>query len=147
MRRGIVNYGESVRARLLVSIRAIRLSRRSFQVMVARGLLNSRLKDYYDLWLLTENFDFDLALFRTASGRTFSRRATAIPSATPDALSSTFSTDVSKQRQWRAFARKTHLDVPGLASVVVRLAEFLATTLGNECHESLSWRHERSRWC
>ena len=114
--------------------------------MVARGLLNSRLKDYYDLWLLTENFDFDLALLRTAIGRTFSRRATAIPSATPDALSSTFSTDVSKQRQWRAFARKTHLDVLELASVVVRLAEFLAPTFGNECSENLSWRHDEACW-
>ena len=118
-----------------------------FQVMVARGLLNSRLKDYYDLWLLTENFDFDLALLRTAIERTFSRRATAIPSVTPDALSSTFAADASKQIQWRAFARKTHLDVPELASVVVRLADFLAPTFGNECHEDLSWRHERSHWC
>ena len=115
--------------------------------MVARGLLNSRLKDYYDLWLLTENFDFDLALLRMAIERTFSRRATEIPSTTPDALLPTFSTDVSKQSQWRAFARKTHLDVPELASVVVRLAEFLAPTFGNECHEDLSWRHDEACWC
>lgn len=60
-----------------------------FQVMVARGLLNSRLKDYYDLWLLTERFDFDRTILRTAVERTFARRETAIPHALPDALTVT----------------------------------------------------------
>lgn len=117
-----------------------------FQVMVARGLLNSRLKDYYDLWLLTENFDFDLALLRTAIERTFSRRMTELPISTPDALSPAFATDASKQSQWRAFSRKAHLDVPELLSVVARLAEFLAPVLGGGRQERLSWRHDEACW-
>ena len=30
-----------------------------FHVMVNRGLLNSRMKDFYDIWLLSNHFDFN----------------------------------------------------------------------------------------
>lgn len=33
-----------------------------FSTMVARDMLNSRVKDYYDIWLLAETFDFEEAL-------------------------------------------------------------------------------------
>ena len=116
------------------------------QVMVVRGLLNSRLKDYYDLWLLTENFDFDLALLRTAIERTFSRRTTELPSMIPDALSPIFATDAVKRSQWRAFSRKMHLAVPELSEVVARLATFLVPVLTGDFSQSLLWRHDFARW-
>lgn len=77
-----------------------------FQVMVAKGLLNSRLKDYYDLWLLAERFEFERDVLADAIKRTFDRRETEIPQEIPEALTAVFWGDSGKQAQWNAFLRK-----------------------------------------
>lgn len=97
-----------------------------FQVMVSRGLLNSRLKDYYDLWVLSNNFEFDQSMLRIAVERTFGRRDTAVPTSVPEALTTAFSDDPIKQTQWRAFLKKSGIEFVELSAVVERLREFLA---------------------
>lgn len=42
-----------------------------FEAMTKLGLLNSRMKDFYDLWLLARQFDFDGPTLATAIRRTF----------------------------------------------------------------------------
>jgi len=116
-----------------------------FQVMVVRGLLNSRLKDYYDLWLLTERFDFDLQLLRTAVERTFARRGTAMPNAMPDSLTAAFSDIPTKRTQWRAFLRKANLDALDFGAVVSRLAEFLSPIV-ESVENDLVWRCSETEW-
>jgi len=116
-----------------------------FQVMVARGLLNSRLKDYYDLWLLTGRFDFDRVILRTAVERTFARRETVMPQLLPDALTAAFSQNLMKQSQWRAFLRKTGLEFVELSVVVERLAEFLTPVLNDDGSNAI-WRQSSKRW-
>ncbi|MDZ7670086.1 MAG: nucleotidyl transferase AbiEii/AbiGii toxin family protein [Gammaproteobacteria bacterium] len=48
--------------------------------MVALGALNSRMKDFYDIWLLSRHFDFGLATLSRAIRATFERRNTRLPS-------------------------------------------------------------------
>ena len=116
-----------------------------FQVMVARGLLNSRLKDYYDLWLLSERFDFDRNILQTAVERTFARRETVIPHVLPDALTVAFSEHPMKRSQWRAFLRKTGVEFIELPVVIERLAEFLTPVLNDD--ESVAvWRQSLKKW-
>ena len=50
-----------------------------FHALAARGITNSRLKDYYDLWLIAKTFDLDKAPLAAAVRQTFSRRETALP--------------------------------------------------------------------
>lgn len=97
-----------------------------FESMTKLGLLNSRMKDFYDLWLLSRQFDFDGATLATAIRRTFANRKTAVASA-PTALTPVFGSDASKQTQWQAFLRKTKLDgVPAaLQAVIDELVPFL----------------------
>jgi len=116
-----------------------------FQVMVARSLLNSRLKDYYDLWLLSERFDFDRVILRTAVERTFARRETIMPQILPDALTAAFYGNPMKQSQWRAFLRKTSLEFVELSDVVERLAEFLAPVLSDDGRLAV-WRQTLKKW-
>lgn len=116
-----------------------------FHVMVARGLLNSRLKDYYDLWLLSERFDFDLRLLRTAVVRTFARRDTAVPNRLPDSLALAFSESQTKQTQWRAFLRKANLEFLDLDVVVRRLAAFLSPIVEGDERDSV-WRCSEGKW-
>lgn len=88
-----------------------------FHAMVALGRANSRMKDYYDVWMLTSAFDIDPERLRRAIVATFARRNTVIPPEVPDGLSNAFANDPAKQRQWDAFAR--NLSAPALAFQLV----------------------------
>lgn len=79
-----------------------------FQAMVDLGLANSRMKDFYDIWLLARQFDFEGAVLSESISKTFAHRGTSVLS-TPMCLSSSFSRDAAKQAQWRAFRRKSRL--------------------------------------
>ncbi|MFZ2447398.1 MAG: nucleotidyl transferase AbiEii/AbiGii toxin family protein [Syntrophobacteraceae bacterium] len=74
-----------------------------FEAMVKLGVLNSRMKDFYDIWLLSRQFDFDGAKLAEAIRLTFERRGTVLP-ADIEAFGKTF-IDV-KQVQWTAFRKR-----------------------------------------
>ena len=97
-----------------------------FEGMTKLGLLNSRMKDFYDLWILSRQFDFDGAMLATAIQNTFAHRNTTVLSR-PTAFTPEFGGDASKQTQWLAFLRKTKLEsVPTtLQAVIDDLVQFL----------------------
>lgn len=96
-----------------------------FQAMVALGRANSRMKDFYDIWILSRSFSFDDDRLPRAIEATFSRRDTPIPTEAPDALTSAFARDEQKQKQWKAFIEDVALQPGDLARVVSDIAEFL----------------------
>lgn len=96
-----------------------------FQAMVALGRANSRMKDYYDVWLVGQSFPFDDDRLARAIAATFERRGTAIPVELPDALSQGFAEDEQKQRQWSAFLENAALDAGSLADVIAGVAGFI----------------------
>ena len=98
-----------------------------FQAMVQLGIANSRLKDFYDVWTLACQFEFDGTLLAAAIGATFARRGTALPATPPLPLTPDFSADPSKAIQWTAFIRKGRLleDPPPLVEIVGLLDSFL----------------------
>ena len=102
-----------------------------FHAMVVLGRANSRMKDYYDVWMLTSAFEIEHQRLRRAIMATFERRNTVIPSVTPDGLSDAFANDIGKRRQWDAFARNLSGPAPALGLVVnelrQRFAGFLAS--------------------
>jgi predicted nucleotidyltransferase component of viral defense system len=95
------------------------------EAMVTLGMTNSRMKDYFDIWYLSERFPFDRTLAEAARA-TFARRGTELPSRIPVALTDEFITDRVNQTQWRAFLRKARVsERPTLEEVVVALRRFL----------------------
>lgn len=97
--------------------------------MVVLGMANSRMKDYYDVWMLTSAFEPDRERLRRAIAATFARRGTAIPSPIPDGLSDNFAEDPGKLRQWAAFARNLSGPVPEFSAMVAQLRDRLAPHL------------------
>ena len=79
-----------------------------FEAMVKLGQLNSRMRDFFDLWLLSRQFDFDGVTLATAISKTFENRKTPIP-AEALALTSAFADDPIKQTQWKGFLKKARL--------------------------------------
>ncbi len=96
-----------------------------FQAMVALGRANSRMKDFYDIWILSRSFAFDDDRLPRAIAATFDRRGTPIPTELPDALTPAFAADEQKRRQWKAFVEGVALDPGDLANVLRDLAAFL----------------------
>jgi predicted nucleotidyltransferase component of viral defense system len=96
-----------------------------FHAMVVLGRANSRMKDYYDVWMLTSTLELEPERMRRAIEATFVRRNTEIPVTVPDGLSDNFSADAGKERQWNAFARTLSDQVPELDRVVRALREKL----------------------
>lgn len=103
-----------------------------FHAMVVLGRANSRMKDYYDVWMLLNAFDLEPERLRQAIEATFTRRGTLIPAEAPDGLSDAFASDAGKLRQWDAFARNLSGSTPELGFIVctlrLRLTGILSTT-------------------
>jgi Nucleotidyl transferase AbiEii toxin, Type IV TA system len=77
-----------------------------FQAMVMLGIANSRMKDFFDLWVLARSFAFAGPTLADAIRATFVRRKTPVPAAPPLALTAEFGTDRGKVTQWAAFLKK-----------------------------------------
>lgn len=116
-----------------------------FHAMVEKGIVNSRMKDYIDVWLLSQEFGFSGKFLAEAIAATFSSRGLPLPVETPMALTDAFSSDGSKNAQMRFFiSSKTNLE-PGsveIAGIVDDLREFLMPVVeaifdGNDC--DLTW--------
>ncbi|MFQ5463189.1 MAG: nucleotidyl transferase AbiEii/AbiGii toxin family protein [Phycisphaerae bacterium] len=103
------------------------------EAMVSLGMANSRMKDYYDIWVLLQQFNLDDTVLAAAIRATFDRRRTAIPSSTPLALTDEFAVDPDKQRQWFGFLRRSGLpDAHELATVVKTLRARLLPLLAGQ---------------
>jgi hypothetical protein len=98
-----------------------------FQAMVHLDLQNSRMKDFYDIWILSRTLAFSGRPLSQAIRSTFDRRQTILPVVPPAALTAEFYSEPIHLRQWAAFVRR--IGEPALANefprVVADLAEFL----------------------
>jgi predicted nucleotidyltransferase component of viral defense system len=121
-----------------------------FEAMVKLGLLNSRVKDFFDIWLLSRQFDFQGSTLAQAITETFSNRGTAIP-ADPVAWSAAYAGNPARQTQWLGFVRRNRLqEIPtDFAEIVSVNTTFLrpvvsalagGTDFQDEWHAPGPWR-------
>jgi len=75
-----------------------------FHAMVKLGELNSRMKDFYDIWILSEKYAFNEKTLSIAISKTFANRNTILGE---DFQHFTPEFAKSKQKQWEAFHRRT----------------------------------------
>jgi len=99
------------------------------QAIVSLGMVNSRLKDYFDLQVLLVREELDAQVLAEAVRRTFAVRSTPLPQQVPLGLSSEFGEDPDKQAQWRAFLQRNELAEVPLPAVVSRIREGLVPVL------------------
>lgn len=93
------------------------------QAMIVLGELNSRMKDFFDIWLLARRFDFSAGPMKQAILNTFSTRGTTLP----DRLPFNQHFIESKQKQWEAFRRR--IDQEHIPSDFDEIARVLYTFL------------------
>lgn len=100
------------------------------EAMVRLGEINSRMQDFFDLWLLSRQFSFEGSVLARAISRTFENRGTEIV-AQPTCLREDFATGAQNQNRWSAFVARNRLEtVPeSFAVVVERVGSFLEPVL------------------
>jgi hypothetical protein len=109
------------------------------EAMVKLGIANSRMKDFYDIEILSRTFSFDGQNLADAIQRTFERRGTALPASgralafTPD-----FYDDANKVRQWAAFSQKnrTFVEPIEFKTLITRIARLLVPVIRSARHKS-----------
>lgn len=79
-----------------------------FQAMVKHGVLNSRMKDFYDIWVLSRKFNFNGETLARAVKATFKNRKTPIVAETA-VFDQAFANDGDKSIQWQGFIKKAKL--------------------------------------
>jgi len=102
---------------------------KKLQAIVSLGMVNSRLKDYFDLQVLLDREQLEELVLAEAVRRTFAVRSTPLPQEVPLGLSIEFADDTNKQAQWRAFLKRNELDALPLPEVVAQLRAWLMPVL------------------
>ncbi len=103
------------------------------EAIVSLGMLNTRMKDFFDIWFLAQTFRFDGRLLHDALRATFARRKTELSSGDLAKLLNELAGDESKQTQWRAFLRKSSLIVEvDLGAVNRAIHDFLVPLAGGK---------------
>ncbi len=118
-----------------------------FHAMVHRGIANSRMKDFYDVWILATTYSFGAAELRDAILSTFKRRETVPPEKAPLALTKEFAEDPVKSAQWHAFLKKGGLikqDNIDLREVLPTLEKFIMPVLTMD--DAKSWDPSALKW-
>jgi predicted nucleotidyltransferase component of viral defense system len=107
-----------------------------FEAMVTLEMGNSRMKDFYDVYTLSQTFAFDGRPLAEAIAATFVQRGTTLPAHPPVALTPIFSEDAAKRQQWTAFLKRaspptinSDANFLPLSEVVSALAAFLLPLL------------------
>jgi len=114
-----------------------------FEAMVKLAMVNSRMKDFYDIYTLSVSYNFQRDRLKKAIESTFQRRKTFIP----DNLlvfRSEFHRDEEKQGQWSAFLRKLRLhDVnQRFDEIMERITSFLkpiVNSIKDKTREDKTW--------
>lgn len=112
-----------------------------FEAMVKLRELNSRMKDFYDIWLLSRQFDFEGEKLAKAIRLTFDHRGTTLPN---EVVAFTNGFIEAKHAQWKAFTKKLrqeHLP-PSFGDVVIAVKTFLGPLVAALSSESAA----RTRW-
>ncbi|MEN8250988.1 MAG: nucleotidyl transferase AbiEii/AbiGii toxin family protein [Bacteroidota bacterium] len=101
-----------------------------FEAMVKLGFLNSRMKDFYDIWLLSRQFRFERTELEKAIRLTFEQRGTSL-SLPENVLSAEFIR--SKQSMWAAFRKRLEQEhIPASFHVIVTDVETFLTPVFEE---------------
>jgi predicted nucleotidyltransferase component of viral defense system len=95
-----------------------------FQAMIKLGELNSRMKDFYDIWNIIQHEEIDGAALQKSCAATFEKRSTPF-NLEAHFFAETFSQALGKETQWTAFIRKQKVEevAPNSFEAVVQLLQ------------------------
>ncbi len=94
-----------------------------FETIVRRGIINTRMKDFYDIWNLIRQYHFNETELSQIITQIMKNRGTQI-SGKPKAFTKEFYSDSTKNNKWNAFIQDTNLKPVPLREVITDLSDF-----------------------
>ncbi|MDD5089426.1 MAG: nucleotidyl transferase AbiEii/AbiGii toxin family protein [Candidatus Wallbacteria bacterium] len=116
-----------------------------FHAMVQHGRLNSRMKDFYDTWFLTQNLDFELSIISTAIRTVFENRDTKAPLSSTELLRR-LAGDPVKSAQWKGFIHNVFfqdlsIKFPEIAEMLITFFNPVLEAMHNGNSSCTFWKH------
>ena len=96
------------------------------EAIITLGMVNTRMKDYFDLWVILRDTPLDQKILSQAVVATVTNRRTKMPNGFPVGLSEQFGADTQKIIQWNAFVNRNNLRAESLGDTVRYLRDALA---------------------
>jgi predicted nucleotidyltransferase component of viral defense system len=120
------------------------------QAMVKLNILNSRMKDFYDIWILSERFEFTGSTLKESIKNTFQRRETEIREDIITFLD-VFCHNDEKIKQWKGFLRKARVqNIPEELEEIIRdIKRFLnpiITSIVSGEEFTKTWKPKKNVW-
>lgn len=114
------------------------------EAIIHNGYLNSRYKDFYDIYVLSKKYEFSYEELRNAVTETFANRKTQMTIDTA-AFGNEFLMDPIHQTRWKAFLKKKKALIQvTMADVLSRIKVFARPLL--EGTEKTRWNPEKGSW-
>jgi len=108
-----------------------------FEAMIKLGYLNSRMKDFYDIWFLSRQFNFELASLSEAVKCTCKQRGTEL---TPNIEAFTEDFISTHQAMWIAFCKRLKQDYVSLSfEIIVKEVEIFLSPIITNATEKRIW--------
>jgi hypothetical protein len=122
-----------------------------FEAMIRFGEANGRAKDFYDMWVASRTFPFDLAELVAAVSGTLGRRETPIPREMPVGLTVAFAENADALARWTGFLRRNPptLAPPSFDDLLAELRSFFGQVIaGMGAPEAArgTWDPDRGAW-
>jgi predicted nucleotidyltransferase component of viral defense system len=121
-----------------------------FEAMVKLAMVNSRMKDFYDVYALSTNYNFQGSRLKKAVESTFTRRKTPLTE-NPLIFQKEFHNDSGRQRQWTAFLKKSRITTIDVSfnQIMERITGFLkpvVTSIINKTKIEETWNPSLGEW-
>ena len=119
-----------------------------FEAFVSLGLANSRYKDFYDIYVLSDRYNFDGTELMNAIKETFNHRGTSFDDIV--AFEDGFADDETRLMRWNSFVKKKKAFIKLGFEETVQLLKILLFPIvdaikKNELFER-TWSHEKKMW-
>lgn len=120
-----------------------------FEAMVSRDDTNTRLKDFYDIWVITKNRPFYFNDVCRSVQETFDYYKTDIPTAMPICFSERFYQSSPTINRWKVFLKRSRVDqsleldaaIEQIKSFIMPICRFIT----NKEQKFEIWNHQQ-RW-
>jgi predicted nucleotidyltransferase component of viral defense system len=116
-----------------------------FEAIVKLNFLTSRMKDFYDLIFIAENYELTKSDLLNSIKRTFETRETAI-SNRKIIYQYEFKNDDEKQKQWKGFLKRIKSEMENnFITIINKLEKFIEPVFEN-VEDDLSWNKDKWKW-
>ncbi len=121
-----------------------------FEAMVRLAMANSRMKDFYDVYTLSTNYNFKGDRIKKAVASTFIRRKTPLYE-DPFIFQKEFHNDSGRQRQWTAFLKKSRITAidASFNQIMEKITDFLKpvlTSIISKTKIEETWNPSLGQW-